>query len=348
MAFPTLDTVETVCSLVASGIPRLLLEADLEPVQGERFQPTGFPDLGAATYTLPNGTEMLLVESPQSVANRLESACWDEAKNDLVPALAGLPYVRVTQKGEYLTSSIQEFHRINSPYILESSDKSFLVRLQELFPSSAIGATNNKRLAEFVFRHDPNTLLHGVFLARSDIAGGRLRLLRLLSGFVEARDVRPAESGGVKFDRVDPSGDTSRGFGHVPFHRTEYTAGQIRAYFNLDLATLRGYGLPKEAMVLLVGLGLWKVERFLAEGLRLRSACDLDCTAIRVTRPQGVVLPTPDQLEASLPELIEDCGPLFAEPRRTEVRWFGETKPKKAAAAGATAAAPPDDGGDEE
>ncbi len=54
------------------GAPRLMVEATLEPVQGERFQPTGFPDLGPATYTLPDGTGKLLVESAQSMANRLE------------------------------------------------------------------------------------------------------------------------------------------------------------------------------------------------------------------------------------------------------------------------------------
>lgn len=73
--------------------PRLLLEAELRPVQGARFQPTGFPDVGAGVYTLPNGKEQLLVESAQSVANRLEAACWDETENDLVPELRGLPYV---------------------------------------------------------------------------------------------------------------------------------------------------------------------------------------------------------------------------------------------------------------
>ncbi|WP_201789144.1 type I-U CRISPR-associated protein Cas7 [Scytonema hofmannii] len=55
---------------------RLLIEAELIPLQGTRFQPTGFPDLDAATYTLPGKekTEMLLVESAQSVANRLEES----------------------------------------------------------------------------------------------------------------------------------------------------------------------------------------------------------------------------------------------------------------------------------
>jgi CRISPR-associated protein Csb1 len=42
--------------------PRLLIEADLQPLQGARFQPTGFPDLGAAVYDGPNGNRLLLVE----------------------------------------------------------------------------------------------------------------------------------------------------------------------------------------------------------------------------------------------------------------------------------------------
>ena len=73
--------------------PRLLLQAKLKPVQGSRFQPTGFPDLGAATFDGPGGTKMLLVESAQSMANRLESVCWDATTNDWVAALKGLPAV---------------------------------------------------------------------------------------------------------------------------------------------------------------------------------------------------------------------------------------------------------------
>ena len=46
--------------------PRLLMEAKLKPLQGHRFQSTGFADLGPARYTLHDGTEMLLVESVQS------------------------------------------------------------------------------------------------------------------------------------------------------------------------------------------------------------------------------------------------------------------------------------------
>ncbi|MEJ1973477.1 MAG: type I-U CRISPR-associated RAMP protein Csb1/Cas7u [Lacunisphaera sp.] len=57
--------------------PRLLITAKLTPVLGTRFQPTGFPDLGAAQYKTADGQNMLLVESAQSMANRLESVSWD-------------------------------------------------------------------------------------------------------------------------------------------------------------------------------------------------------------------------------------------------------------------------------
>ena len=59
--------------------PRLLMEAELKPIQGTRFQPTGFPDLGAAAYEAPGKVDMVLVESAQSMANRMEAVCWDEA-----------------------------------------------------------------------------------------------------------------------------------------------------------------------------------------------------------------------------------------------------------------------------
>ena len=40
---------------VLENAPRLLLKATLEPVQGTRFQPTGFPEIGAAQYEGPDG-----------------------------------------------------------------------------------------------------------------------------------------------------------------------------------------------------------------------------------------------------------------------------------------------------
>lgn len=306
--------------------PRLLLEARLQPLQGTRFQPTGFPDLGAATYKGPDGTsDMLLVESAQSMANRLEVVCWDETADDWVEPLRGLPVVKVVDvEGKPLTNSVLEAHRLNSPYILEGKDQSVLNMLKVELAEMKEGMVDIGKLARTLIRVDTNAALHGVFLAKSDLAGGRLRLPRALSSFIEAEDVGVAASGGVKNDRVNPSGETARGFGNVPFSRDEYVSPRITAYFNLDLAQIRGFGLPEAAESLLIALALFKVRRFLRTGLRLRTACDLEALEVRVTRPDSFELPTEEELAEELPGLIEKVAALnglFKDPPVTTVTY---------------------------
>ncbi len=304
--------------------PRLLLEADLRPLQGTRFQPTGFPDLGAARYDGPDGRPMLLVESAQSMANRLESVCWDTAAGDWQPPLRGLPYIRVEDgDGRMLTSSVLEAHRINSPYILEGQDRSVLDILKQELSDRNEGVVDIRKLARVLLRLDINSLVHGVFLSKKELSGGRLRLPRILSAFIEAADVRVAQSGGVKNDQINPSGDTGRGFGNVPFSRDEYTSPRITAYLNIDLAQLRGLRLGKAAESLLLGLMAYKIRLFLKDGLRLRTACDLDLEELRVTRPASFALPGLEELENLLPELIETAAGegLFADPPVTMVTW---------------------------
>lgn len=301
--------------------PRLLIDVPLQPVQGKRFQPTGFPDIGPASYAL-DGTDMVLVESAQSMANRLETVCWDEAGDDLIGPLQGLPYVKVVSDGKVTTNSILESHRINSPYILEGADKSFFESLRSELGAMEKGRVDLKLLARVLLKYDTNALVHGVFLAKKELAGGRLRLPRMLSAFIEAENTEVVASGGVKFDQVDPQGDTKKGFGHVPFHRDEYVASTITAYFNLDLAQLRGYGLPTEAETLLIALSLFKIQKFLRDGLRLRTACDLEPAGeIHVKRPDGFKLPTLDALEQELPKLIKAAAKNFANPVVTEVQY---------------------------
>lgn len=316
--------------------PRLLLEAHLRPVQGTRIQATGFPNLGAAIYEAPNAngkqTQMILVESAQSMANRLEAVCWDQEQDDLAEVLRGMPYVQVSVGEGRTTNSILEPHRLNSPYFLESGDKTVFDKLQERLAIATdpkqqeLGAVNPARLARVLAEFDPNSLLHGVFFAKKDLAGGRYRLRRALSSFIEAEGAMPADSGGVKNDPIDPQGDTNKGFGNVPFHRTEYTAQRITAYFNLDLAQIRSYGLGGSAEDFLIILALWKVRKFLETGLRLRSACDLDVCGedLAVTRPQnGFAVPTTQDLEAELVTLIQACreAALFADPPVTTMTY---------------------------
>lgn len=317
---------ETIDYGALAQAPRLLMECELRPLQGHRFQPTGFADLGPARYTAPDGTEMLLIESPQSVANRLEAAMWDDASDDLIAELHGLPYILVMQGEQRLTNSILEAHRINSPYILEGGDKKVFDQLKQDAAGLETGPVRLRDLAKIVFKYDANAVLHGVFLAKKELAGGRLRMTRILSGFIEASGAIPAESGGVKNDRVDPSGNTAQGFGNVPFHRTEFVAQEIKAYFNLDLALLRGYGLPEDATRLLIALALFKIRRFLSTGLRLRTACDLEPVngGLRVTRPtDGFDVPEPAALLDECQRLIGECkkANLFADPAITEVNW---------------------------
>jgi CRISPR-associated protein Csb1 len=265
------------------------------------------------------------------MANRLEAVCWDEAENRIVAPLAGLPHV-VVDLGEGLaTSSIQEAHRLNSIYII--SDKPFREAFVGKIKQTSSGHLDLRSLASAVFKVDPCSLLHGLFLARKDIAGGRARMQRLLSSFIEAYNVNTVTSGGVKNERVDPSGadaharyaklegtkeekdalkkslDAAK---NVPYPRTEYTAETICAYFNLDLAAMRGYGLGDEANRMLIALSLYKLLKLLNGLLRLRTACDLEVQSVKVTRPKGFELPDADMLlreiEEKLPALISACA----------------------------------------
>lgn len=313
--------------------PRLLLQAELAPIQGARFQPTGFPDVGAGVYALPNGKEQLLVESAQSVANRLEAACWDEVADDLIGPLEGLSYVRVNDSdGKLLTTSIQEAHRLNSAYIQKSPLQAIL---EEEIGADANAAKRN--LIRMLAKYDVGCLLHGGFFPKMTAAGSP-RLSRALSGFIEAEGVSRVNTGGVKNDRVQAgkdadSGKTAEeGFGNVPFHRTEFVAERITAYFNLDIEQLRGYRLGVEMERLLLALALFKVQRFLTSGLRLRTACDFAVSSLNVKAPADFAVPAVNDLGAALPALIQAAQKHFASPPVTSTTFTTGGKKKDAKA----------------
>ena len=298
--------------------PRLLIKATLKPVQGARFQPTGFPNLGHAVYESPDGEgRIVLVDSAQSMANRLEAICWDENTNDWVAPLKGLPVVKVVdENGEPLTNSVLEAHRINSEYIARTKgfeQISKKINFQKNKPFDVC-----KQLVPALLEFDINSLIHGVFL--EEIAGV-IRIPRVLSSFIEANGALVASSGGVKFNRVEPT--LKGGDGNVPFAREEWVAEKITAYFNLDLRQIRAFGLGDEVERLLIAIALFKIRCFLVEGLRLRTACDLDVDNISVTRPDHFELPSLGNLTAELPVLIEAVGSkgLFGESRELTVTY---------------------------
>lgn len=303
--------------------PRLLTEADLKPVQGTRFQPTGFPNLGHAAYEAPDGDgQVVLVESAQSMANRLETVCWNGVADDWVKPLEGLPYIKVVNNNgdekEVVTNSVLEAHRINSEYIARSKEfKTEVVKNVINFQKDRPFDIRSQ-LVPALLKFDINSLIHGVFLEE---VAGVIRLPRILSAFIEASGANIAASGGVKFNRVDPS--LKEGEGNVPYPRDEWTAAKITAYFNLDLRQISAFGLGEEVEKLLISLSLFKIQKFLTEGLRLRTACDLDLIEHRVTRPKAFSLPSLDALSDELPEMIEAVAQqgLFHEPRTLTVTY---------------------------
>ena len=319
--------------------------------------------LTAMAASLP----LSLVESAQSMANRLEAVCWDEPTDDVVSELKGFPFVRVKLTGigagTDTTCSLLEFHRLNSPYIMSgvtSDGTAFADLLKpqlglamaptrkastkksteaasgksvEASPAPEDAATDKERddvagvvnlhkLAAVCFKYDPNSLVHGVFLEK---IAGRLRHPRALSAFIEASGVGRADSGGVKFDRALPKPkvagvDAKGGYGNVPFHRTEFTAKTITAFFSLDLAQTRGYGLPGPRPPEHAG---WcclcgRCRRFLDSNMRLRTACELELAegekSIRVKRLEAFTLPSSTVLAQQLADLIVRCKVTLRQP----------------------------------
>lgn len=321
----------------------LLIHAPLAPAQGDRFQPTGFADIGAAVYSRPSPggkVSMLLVESAQSMANRLEATCIGPDRVGCV--LDGLPYVRATLSekdgAEVIeTSSLVEAHRLASPYILHSqlNGTPFSKSLSDQMKYSAKGPLNWLEIHRTLFKYDPNALIHGVFL--SLIGDGRIRVPRALSAFIEAEAVEQAVSGGVKNSIVDPSGELRIAgrekeaggiYSNVPYSRIEYTASSITVYFNLDLALVRGFGLAEHATHMLYALALLKIRRFLDSQLRLRTACALRLAgAVVVDAPKNFALPSEDELFPEVVKLIKQCAPDFGQPPITSL--VGELKKAK-------------------
>lgn len=264
---------------------RLIYRIALRPTIGTRFQPTGFPDLGAAVFERPRSdghsgsADALIVESVQSMANWGERTTWDDATNDQIELLHGLPHVQVVDPdGGFLTSSRLEAHRLASAYIMEGSIDGDTGEkwLGEVFGLEKGRPIDNRRIAAELCRLDPLSLLHGVFFARKSWPW-QPKVARVLTCFIEAYGVRQAVSGGVKKDSVDTSGgSTDTGYGMVPHQRVEYTADSIVALAAVDLDQIRSFGIGEDGEELLAALAAFELATLFSGCLRLRTACDLE------------------------------------------------------------------------
>jgi len=143
-------------------------------------------------------------------------------------------------------------------------------------------------VARACFALDPLSLVHGVFFAQKPWPW-QPKIARAVTSFIEAAGAAPAVSGGVKRDTVTNTvaegHGTAEGYGTVPHHRVEYTADTITAYFAIDHAQLRSYGLSDAATALLAALIDFEIGSLLDGGLRLRTACDLTVKEVVGERP---------------------------------------------------------------
>ncbi|MGV1008965.1 MAG: type I-G CRISPR-associated RAMP protein Csb1/Cas7g [Dermatophilaceae bacterium] len=320
--------------------PRSTFRIPLTPLLGSRFQPTGFPDLGAATFQMPDSEhgwiEALHVESPQSMANRLELTTWDSGAQEQRTELTGLPYVRVVEpEGDFLTSSRLEAHRLASAYIMDGQidgveGREVLQRRLGLVKDQAV---DHRAFARAVCLLDPLSLVHGVFFAQQKWPW-QPKIARAVTCFVDASDVRSAVSGGVKTDSVNPrtAGElkgTKEGYGMVPHQRVEYTAREITAYVSVDHEQIRSYGLGPAGEELLEAIVDFELANLFRLGsLRLRTACDLQVPDSGANSLDGISMPeaAAQRVTAAIAAAADLLGPV------TELRWSREKSAAKAKA----------------
>lgn len=314
---------------------------ELRSIPSERFQPTGFPDLGTAKFQKPAGdgggwVDAILVESTQSMANRFEAVSWDESHHEPVGTLAGLPWVKVIADDDerYLASSRTEAHRLASAFIKDSKTQDgndMLSEFRDRLELSDDTPLDHPRIAASIFCLDPLCLVHGVFFADKKWPG-QPKIARALTGFIEATDVKEAYSGGVKRDEVRHSisegvGGAAEGYGSIPYSRVEYTARLISLYTSIDVRQIQSYGLSSEAAELLLTVARWEIRSFLDQGLRLRTACEFE----PIDGPDLATLEEADALSSKIRSLIDNGLPELADSDGAPlvVRWSSSKKKKK-------------------
>ncbi len=298
-------------SLVDTLFPqdRVVITASLELANGRFLQPTGFPDIGACIYRDKEGRRWCLVESEQSMANRLEAVCM-KPPGVWVDELRGLPVIAVyDQGGDLLATNLTEPHRIASSYVLEgrmNGNKCLRTILEQRLGLRNGGASwaldRRPELERLIFGLDPAALLHGFQFVQWEFVG--LRQTRLLHGRLEAElaDEPEVHYGMVKWDAIEPESTREKraNKGQSIAAKSRIVPKEIVATFEIDMLGLKNLALDHDKGTnetkqrFLLALALWKIGAFLANrpsfdprsrqtspSLRLRADCYLRCKAVK-------------------------------------------------------------------
>ncbi|HWQ37248.1 MAG TPA: type I-U CRISPR-associated RAMP protein Csb1/Cas7u [Burkholderiales bacterium] len=279
---------------------RVVITASLNLTNGHFLQPTGFPDIDVCIYRDQEGRRWCLVESEQSMSNRLEAVCM-KSPGVWVDELKGLPLIAVKNKdGDLLATNLTEPHRLASSYILEGKRAGSTADMRALF-ASKLGLRNggdfwplDKRadLEQLVFAVDPAALLHGFQFVQWKFVG--LRQTRLIHARLEAElaDDPEVHYGMVKWDAIEPEStrEERANKGQSITAKGRVVPKNITATFEIDVVALKSLSLEEDRKKFLLGLGLWKIGAFLANkasfdprsrstgpSLRLRADCYLTC-----------------------------------------------------------------------
>jgi CRISPR-associated protein Csb1 len=275
---------------------RVVITASLKLTNGHFLQPTGFPDIDACIYRDKEGRRWCLVESEQSMSNRLEAVCM-KSPGVWVDDLKGLPLVVVKNKdGDLLATNLTESHRVASSYVLDGvrnyqrivttkfddkkkddeAEKKALdeATMRALF-ESRLGLRNggdfwplDKRedLEKLIFALDPAALLHGFQFVQWKFVG--LRQTRLIHARLEAEvaDDPEVHYGMVKWDAIEPEStrEERANKGQSIAAKSRIVPKDISATFEIDVLALKSLSLDEDRKKFLLGLGLWKIGAFLA------------------------------------------------------------------------------------
>ncbi|OGV72276.1 MAG: hypothetical protein A3K19_21775 [Lentisphaerae bacterium RIFOXYB12_FULL_65_16] len=355
MCNPTLNAK---CLLEDKTRHRLVLQATLAPVCGDRIQPAGFPEIGHVIYKAPrpNGTteDVCIVDSAASMANHLEAVCHaSPLALDVHEDLAGLPLVQCLtgdsgeQPTRLVVTSLSEGHRLASSYFTDpkakvvdggrATERSFVQDLLLGFGMPDLGKKTHPLPTDWwsvfgtIFRYDPNSLVHGIMFPSLGI-----KIPRVLTPHHEATGAARVGSSGVKFDKL---GKTTSG--QPIFAVDEETAREIRATFVLDLALVRSFGrattgsdgqshtlgLSERQKQFLIEFAFWKIHRLLSAPFRFRSNCDLQLQKLVWVGANGTDPKDKDldiaTLGVNIREAIKDKDCKFTDPatRVTKVYW---------------------------
>lgn len=330
---------------------RVIIEASLTLANGNFFQPTGFPDIGACVFVDKAGRRRCLVESEQSMANRLEAVCMQPPGTWRAPFAGKLPILRVSDaSGGLLATNLTEPHRLSSSYVLEGTLGNGS-KLQDVLRDRLGVSTDGKRwpldkrseLSRVVFALDPAAMLHGFqFMQWSAVGLRQQRLLHARMEAVLAGDT-DVHYGMVKVDAIEPESSSQKmgNKGQSIAHKARLVPDSISATFEIDVLGLRERRLVAEdtkansaAQKFLLALALWKIRQFLADqpafdartgqverSLRLRSDCSLMCSGVAYRTQSNGGAYGPD-VPVTLDELVRidakenrvDVLPLFDPP----------------------------------